>query len=321
MSTKLERIARIDQEIRAGNRSNAARLAEIFEVSKRTIYTDRAFMIDRLGAPIEWDKEKEGWYYTDKTWVLPGMIISEGELLVFVLGYAASQRYLGTSFEAPLRSALTKIARSLPNHIQVNLDEELRHYTVMSGATVDVDPRLVLDLNRAVQKHCQVFMLYHTISRDAHKERTVNPYHLYNARGDWYLIAYDHWRKNILTFNLGRIVEWQVLARRFEPDPNFSAEEYLAQGFLTETGKVFDVAIRFDAYQARWIREKCWHPTQAPLEELPDGGVILRFQSGGLDEIKRWVLGHGAHAEILEPPELWDAVTEEVTRLVKRYLR
>ena len=41
------------------------------------------------------------------------------------------------------------------------------------------------------------------------------------------------------------------------------------------------------------------HETQEPLEELPDGGVILRFRAGGLGEVKRWVMQWGAHAKVL----------------------
>ena len=69
---QLERIMEIDKQIRLGNYPNADRMAKILEVSRRVIYNDRSFMIYRLGAPIEFDRERGGWYYTDKTWSLPG---------------------------------------------------------------------------------------------------------------------------------------------------------------------------------------------------------------------------------------------------------
>jgi predicted DNA-binding transcriptional regulator YafY len=320
MSTRLERIIHIDREIRAGNYPSAASLAAMFEVSERTIYSDRDFMINRLDAPIAFDEEVGGWHYTDKTWVLPAIMISEGELLAFFLGQAVSQQYLGTPFEEPLRSALSKITRYLPDHIHVDLAEASRHYTIAAGATIKVNPQLMLDLEKAIRERRQVWMVYYTATRDERNERTVNPYHLYNARGDWYLVAYDHWRQNTRNFHLGRIEEWRVLNQRFEHDAGFSAEQHISRGFLTEVGEVVNVAIRFDEYQARWIRERRWHDTQEPLEELPDGGVILRFRAGGMDEIKRWVMNYGAHAEVLEPPELRAAVAEEVGKLAEIYL-
>ena len=70
-------------------------------------------MINRLGAPIEFDREHGGWTYTDKTWMLPGMIVTEGELLAFFLSMEISKRFLGSSLETPLRSAVEKITRSV----------------------------------------------------------------------------------------------------------------------------------------------------------------------------------------------------------------
>ena len=319
MSTRLERIIHIDEEIRAGRRPSAASLAARFEVSERTIYADRTFMADRLGASIEFDEERRGWRYTDHTWILPAIMVSEGELLAFFLGQAVSREYLGTPFEAPLRTALGKIARYLPAHVQVDLAEAARHYTISAGATVDVAPLLLLDLERALREHRQVRMVYYTASRDERTERTVNPYHFYNARGDWYLVAYDLRRKEVRNFHLGRIEQWQVLDARFEPDAGFSAQAFLAEGFLTELGQAADIAVRFDAYQARWIRERRWHATQQ-IEELPDGGLILRLCCGGLDEVRRWVMSYGAHAEVLAPPVLRQTVADEVDKLAQMYL-
>lgn len=320
MSVRLERIIRIDQEIRAGTYPSARKLARMFEVSERTIYDDRRFMIDRLGAPLDTDETIGGWYYTDETWVLPAFMVSEGELLAFFLGRAVVQQYLGTPFEEPLRKAISKIAGYLPDHIQVDLAEASRHYTISAGATIDVNPKLMLDLERAIRDNRQIWMVYYTASRDDRNERTINPYHLYNIRGDWYLLAHDHWRDNVRNFHIGRIEEWRVLDKQFEPDASFSAEQFMSRGFLTEVGEAQDIAIRFDAYQARWIREREWHPTQEPLEELPDGSVILRFRSGGINEIKRWVMQWGSHAEVLQPAELREAVEQEVRNLADIYL-
>jgi predicted DNA-binding transcriptional regulator YafY len=80
-----------------------------------------------------------------------------------------------------------------------------------------------------------------------------------------------------------------------------------------------DVTIRFDEHQARYIRERRWHETQKPLEELPDGEVVLRFRAGGLGEVKRWVMQWGAHAEVLEPAELRAEVATEVKKMQKMY--
>ena len=103
---QLERIFEIDRRIKAGEYPNADRLAGSLEVSRRVIFKDREFMVNRLGAPIEYDRERGGWYYTNKIWTLPNIMVSEGELLAFFLSVEVARRYIGTALEESLRSAV-----------------------------------------------------------------------------------------------------------------------------------------------------------------------------------------------------------------------
>jgi len=316
---QLERIFEIDRSIRAGEFPNATRLAGILEVSKRVIYNDRVFMIDRLGAPIAYDQEKGGWYYSSKTWILPNIMITEGELLALFLSLEVARRYLGTSLEGSLRSAVDKISRSVKGPVSVDLDELKAHYTFASPALSDVREQTLLDLHRAIRENHRLWMRYFTASRDEHTDRTVSPYHLYHAQGEWYLIAFDDIRQEVRNFAVGRIEDWSILTDTFERDPGFSIQEHMGSAFQTERGsEIVEVAIRFDPHQARYIRERRWHETQQ-IEELPGGSLILRFQSSGLGEVKRWVMQYGGHAEVLKPKSLRKAIYAEILNMVKTY--
>jgi predicted DNA-binding transcriptional regulator YafY len=317
---QLERIMEIDRQVRAGLYPNAEKIAEALEVSKRVIYQDKAFMRDRLGSPIEFDRAQGGWYYTDPTWVLPTMFVTEGELMAFFLSVEVAQRYLGTDFEAPLRSAIGRLANSLGERVQISLEQLREHYTFAAPSAPNVNVKILTDMYHAIQDKRQVQIRYYTASRDEWSERVVNPHHIYNMRGDWYVFAYDEKREEMRNFHLGRVAWWHVLAEGFERVPNFSAGEWMRTAFQYERGgEPQDVAIRFDAYQARWIRERRWHETQKPPEELPDGGVILRFRTGGLGEVKRWVMQYGAHAEVLAPEDLRREIAEEMREAARMY--
>ena len=316
---QLERIFEIDRSIRAGEYPNASRLADVLEASKRVIYNDRVFMIDRLGAPIAYNQEKGGWYYSNETWTLPNIMITEGELLALFLSLEVARRYLGTSLEGSLRSAVDKISRSVKGPVSVDLDALKAHYTFASPALSDVREQILLELHRAIRENHRLWMRYYTASRDEHTDRTVSPYHLYHAQGEWYLIAFDDFRQEVRNFAVGRIEDWSILPDTFERDAGFSIQEHMGSAFQTERGsEVVEVAIRFDPHQARYIRERRWHETQR-IEEQPDGGLILRFQSSGLGEVKRWVMQYGGNAEVLEPQGLREAIAEEVRRASSIY--
>ena len=68
----------------------------------------------------------------------------------------------------------------------------------------------------------------------------------------------------------------------------------------------------------RWIRERQWHPSQQ-IEELPSGGLILRLRVGGVDEVKRWIMGYGYHAEVLQPESLRAQFKDEAEKMRKIY--
>lgn len=321
MSTKLERVIALDAQIRTAHYPHAASIARQFEVSERTAYDDYTFLKDRLNAPVEYDQEREGWYYTEPSWVLPALIATEGELLALLLSTEFAGNYLGGGFEVTLRKATASLAHSLPNQVQLDLNELAAHYTFTAGATATVNPRLLTELSSAIRDRRPVEVSYYTASRDARNERVLLPYALRNVQGDWNLVAHDSLRNEVRIFALPRIERWQIMhGQQFDVPDDFSLDQYISSGFLSERGgEPQAIAIRFDAYQARYIRERRWHATQQRLEEQSDGGVILRFESGALEEIQRWVMQFGRHAEVLSPTALRTAVAADIADLAQKY--
>src|SRR5271157_321687 len=316
---QLERILEIDRRIRSGEFPNADRLATFIEVSRRVIFNDRDFMINRLGAPIEYDRNHGGWYYRDETWIFPSIIVTEGELLALFLSIEIAHRYLGTGLETSLRSAVDKVTKNIKGPVTVDLETLRSHYTFALPPLTTVNEQVLLDLHHAISNNQCFWMGYYTASRDDHTERTVDPYHLYNIRGDWYLIAFDHSRKEFRNFLVGRIEDWRVLPEQFKRDPGFSITKWMANAFQAERGEEpLEVAIRFDAQQARYIRERRWHETQQ-IEELAEGGLILHFQTSGLGEVKRWVMQYGSHAEVLKPESLRNECRSEIQQMERLY--
>ena len=91
------------------------------------------------------------------------------------------------------------------------------------------------------------------------------------------------------------------------------------RGFEVRHGEeLVTVRVRFSPYQSRWIRERRYHPSQQ-IEELADGALILTLRVAGIQEIKRWILGYGAHAEVLEPASLRAAIVEEAKKVAEIY--
>jgi predicted DNA-binding transcriptional regulator YafY len=320
MSSKLDRIIQMDALIRSGAHPTVATFRTRFEVSERTVHHDLEFLRERLNAPLTFTRQRGGYAYTDPTWTLPALMATEGELLAFFLSVELSRHYLGTAFEAPLRKTIDWLARTLPEQVSIDLGELMQHYTFSPGATARVPPALLADLGRAIAERWRMQMTYFTKSRGETMQRVIEPYHIHQVRGDWQVIAFDHYREQIRNFAVDSIQGWTVLTdERFIRDPNFASTDYLAQGFQAEHGDtLIEVVIWFDAYQARYIRGRMWHPTQQ-IAEHDDGSLTLRFQTGAVAEVTRWVLGFGSHARVEAPAHLREAVRDELRGALKSY--
>ncbi len=321
MSSKYRRVVQIDAIIRAGNYPGVAQLKAHCEASERTVYEALAFLRDDLSAPLEYSRRYRGYHYTNPTWSLPNVLITEGELLAFLLSAELAHRYLGTTFEQPLRSAVEKLAHNLPDKLQVDLAQLAQHYSFGTTATVRIDPTLFLDMDRAIRDQHPVDVSYYTSSRHALTERTLHPYRLHNVLGSWQIIAYDSYRQGVRIFALEQIRHWSVRHHEhFTWEHDFSIDTYLASQFITHrVDTPITFAVWFDPYQAAYIRARHWHATQEPLEEHDDGSITLRFTAGSVDEVKHWVLGFGAHARALAPSELCEAVQAELRAALQNY--
>ncbi|HMQ32027.1 MAG TPA: WYL domain-containing protein [Chloroflexaceae bacterium] len=320
MSVRLERMFAIDAQVRSGACPNVQMLMRRLEVSERTVRADLAFLRDRLGAPLRYERGRGGYRYTDPSWKLPTLLMSEGELMAFFLSVELAQRYLGTSFEATLRKAVERLAADLPSELWVDLEHLAEHYTFHAGATAGADPSLLAALFKCVRERFPIEMLYFTASTGERKRRRIDPYHLFNVRGDWQVVAFDHLRGRVRQFAVSRVEEWRVLGgERFVRDPGFSANEYLSTGFLAERGDTAEeIVIWLDAYQASYVRGRVWHRTQQ-IEEHADGSLTLRFWSGALDEIRRWAMSFGRHAVVRAPAALAEALRDDCRATLRAY--
>ncbi len=69
----------------------------------------------------------------------------------------------------------------------------------------------------------------------------------------------------------------------------------------------------------RYLKENIWHPSQV-FRKAKDGGLFMTMEVGGLREVMSWVMGFERQAEVLEPEHLRQAVAEELTSTVEKYV-
>ena len=307
---------RIHQALASGKYPNATTLSREVEVATKTIHRDIEFMRDRLGLPIEYDASRSGFYYTEEVSGFPNVQITEGELFALIVAEKALQQYRGTNFEKPLLSAIRKMEQSLPNTISLNLASLEQTISFRTRAEPILNLEVFDHLAKAAAYRGQIELVYRKPGQTKTEVRLVDPYHLANINGEWYLFAYDHARQDIRTFAPTRIQSVKPTGKTFPAPKRFSLENRLRDSFGVHSGAGrHEVAVRFDARVADYVREKKWHESQQ-LRELENGGVELTLSLSSLVEIERWVLGWGGDATVVNPPELRAAVREAARRIL-----
>jgi predicted DNA-binding transcriptional regulator YafY len=237
-----------------------------------------------------------------------------------IVAEKALQQYRGTSFEKPLLSAIRKMEHSLPETISLDLAEVERSISFRTRAEPLVDLAIFDVLAKATAARRQLELSYRKPGLGQAEQRVVDPYHLANINGEWFLFGFDHLRKDIRTFVPARIKSVRQTGEAFAPRKKFSLEARLRDSFGVQSGRgTFEVVLHFNRGVADYIREKRWHDSQR-LRDLQDGGVELRMKLSSLSEVERWVLNWGGNARVIKPAELADAVRAAAKRILEAHL-
>jgi predicted DNA-binding transcriptional regulator YafY len=311
----LERMMRIHSAISAGGYPNATRLAAELEVSTKSVHRDLDFMRERLGLPLAYDAVHKGYHYTEPVEAFPTLQITEGELFALLVAEKALQQYRGTHFEKPLLSAFKKMASSLPDTVSLNLSDWDQSISFRTSAEPILNLEIFDALAQATAKHRQLALTYRKPGSRGTEERVVDPYHLANINGEWFLFAFDHLRQDIRTFVPARVRAAALTGKTFTRPAKFSLEKRLRDSFGVHSGEGdFEVVLRFTGFAADYIREKRWHPSQQ-LKELKDS-VELRLRLSSLIEVQRWIMGWGGNVKVMAPRELIASIRAAAQKLL-----
>jgi len=318
---QFRRLLFIDKKLREGTFPNCVNLAREWEVSEKTIQRDLDYLRNELAAPIAYDPLRHGYCYTEPSYALPAISVSESDLFSICVVRTLLSQYRNTPLYEKLSSVLHKIAESLPDQTKVNPSWMTDRILVFPEPVTQVRSSVWDTLAKAIRDNHRVALRHAAPAPAAapSEERTVDPYYLVSYKGEWYLSAYCHQRQAIRTFGVSRISEVRQLDNTFTLPADMTPLKMFGDRFGIIWKPAFqNVRIRFSPVLAPYIRERQWHPAQR-IRESKDGGLVLEFKTNHLNEVKDWVLSWGAGAEILAPPLLVEKITQDLKAALKNY--
>ena len=295
-------------------------LARDLECVRRTVYRD----LDALmyaGFPVMSERRDGRVYYRFiESFKLDHVPFTPDEILALAFSEDLLQTLEGTVFHDSIRSALAKIRAGLGPELSSYLGKLTESIRVMPGPHKRYAQAsdAIRALNDAILSRRTITIEYRTGRSGEERQRDLDPYKVWYRSGGLYVIGYDHRSSEIRTFAINRILSIDETNEPFEIRENFDFDSYTASAFGVIAQPATTVRIRFVAAWRAHVLEHTWHPSQK-LSELPDGGVELRMEVGGSEELRNWVLSFGSGAEVLEPEDLRDDVRRELVAAAELY--
>ena len=248
------------------------------------------------------------------------MKVSQGEVAALLLAQKSLEQFRGTTFERPLAAAFRKLSHSLGGEMEVAWHELEQALSVRSSGTGLADMQVFDALAKAVMEGSEVEFAYHKLAGEKAERRVVQPYHLGCIENQWYLFGHDTARGAVRTFALPRIREVGRTGEKFRRPKDFSLAKVLDGSFAVfEGGQARKVRIRFTGVAARLVGERVWHASQKLARE--GRALMLEMKVGLSPDLRQWILGWGAEAEVLEPADLREDVAVAATAAAAVYRR
>lgn len=320
---RLERFYKIDHLLQGGKVVPFNDLLGELQVHASTLKRDLEYMRSRFNAPIEWDHVARGYRFGEQSkygprYQLPGLWFNASEahaLLTMQHLLANIEPGLLEQQVKPLQRRLRAMLGST-DHSVAEIQHRIR---ILHMAARKLHLKHFELVASAVLKRKRLHIQYLVRSRDELTERDVSPQRLVHYRDNWYLDAWCHLRKGVLTFSVDAIEKATLLNAVAKKVSESELDEILASGYGIFSGKTTTIAtLRFTPQRARWVSLESWHPKQQGRTE-DDGSYTLQFPYSDDRELVGDVLKFGPDVEVLNPPSLRDRVAEQLRRAVAQY--
>jgi predicted DNA-binding transcriptional regulator YafY len=337
-----ERLYRIERLIRTRGVVSFQALLDELEVSRATLKRDLEYLRSRLGAPIEYDRDANGYRFGNepagtagRRHELPGLWFDESELYSLLM---AHQLLAGLDEDGLLARHLQPLLERIHQLLGSGDGSAeglalLQRVRVLSALKRPVPSRFFQRVAEALLKRRRLHLRYLTRARRESSERDVSPQRLVHYRSTWYLDAWCHRVEGLRRFALDAIEEATVLEQKVRELPLAQVAQAMDAGYGIYAGAAAETAagaeagepakrrwatLRFNPTAALWASREQWHAEQQG-HWLEDGSYEMRLPYMDDTELVMDILRQGEQVQVLEPVALKRAVRARLVAALALY--
>ena len=299
---KIDRLIGILSVLLQKEKMTAPELAEKFEVSRRTINRDIEDLC-KAGIPIQTSQGTGGGISIMEGYRLDRTILTSKDMQMILAGLRSLDSVSGSSYYCQLMEKIrTGSSEFISGRDSILID-------LSSWYGDSLTPKIETIQDAVENRHLVRFQYY---APSGESERTVEPYFLVFRWSSWYLWGWCKDRKDFRMFKLNRMDRIQKTDESFEcrniAMPDLSNEKIFPGGIK--------VKVLFEPDQKwRLVEEfgpKCF-------TEYDDGRLLFTGDYTDLGNLITWLMTFGDKAEVIEPREAREAISQMVKRMMKIY--
>lgn len=294
-------------------------------ISRRTILLDIKNMKEspdlNYRAPIEYDRYRKGYYYTEEGYSIHNMPVTEFELQGLEIARGLLKQFHDLPVIKQFEEAIFKIADAVSVNRKKMEDKGLIH--------LDTPPEYkglewIPEIAEAIRTRNVIRIKYQSFQRQEPKEYRIEPYHLREYNNRFYVFA-KSMREDIpglRTFGLDRIMDIWPTYDHFD-EKNFDEAGYFKNVVgitVPPDGKPEKMVLSFTPQQGNYIKAQPLHQSQSLL--IDDGKECrIALELIINTELIMLLLSFGAKVKVLQPQSLADKIEKEASEIQMLYQR
>lgn len=211
---KIDRLVSIIMILLDKERIGAQELADMFEVSPRTIYRD-IDAINMAGIPIHSTSGVGGGFEIMQNYKIDKKVFSTADLSAILMGLSSLSNMIRGN---ELVNALAKIKSFIPADRAKDIELKVNQiYIDLSPWMGNGNIQPYLEIVKVALQKSKLLSFEYIAHHGNKTARTVEPYQLVLKSSHWYLQGYCHERNDFRMFRLSRMSNLQIQEGTFTP--------------------------------------------------------------------------------------------------------
>lgn len=298
---KIDRLIGILSILLQKEKVTAPELAQVFEVSKRTINRDIDDLC-RAGIPIVTSQGTGGGISIMDGYRMDRTILSSKDMQMIMAGLRSLDSVSGSHYYGQLMEKIKAGSSFVSGSESILID-------LSSWYKDSLTPKIEL-IKDAIELGKTVKFRYYAPGGDS--EREIEPYYLIFKWSSWYVYGYCLLRNDFRMFKLNRMVDIAHMKAfdkgREVPMPNLENEKLYPRNIHFKA--IFDSSMKWQLIEDFGVDS---------FVTLEDERLLFEYDYSDDDGMLAWMLSCGEKVTVLEPEDVREKIFSIASNLVKKY--